>query len=206
MSTSVRVRFAPSPTGTLHLGSARSALYNWLFARHHGSDGTYVLRVRGHRPGALHARARRAGAARVSLARPRLGRGRESAAPTRRTLSRSETMSTSRRSQHCANSGHAYACFCTKEQLAADRAEADAAKRPFIYTGRCRDIAPATAAERIVAGDPHVIRFGVPTDGDTVVDDLVLGTTSFENALIGDFVIARADGSPLYNFANVMND
>jgi glutamyl-tRNA synthetase len=103
-------------------------------------------------------------------------------------------------------SGAAYPCFCTREELDLDRARAEAEKRPFTYPGRCRAIAREDADARIAAGDAHVIRFRCPDEGSTVVHDLVLGETTFENVLIGDFVIARADGSPLYNFANVVDD
>jgi glutamyl-tRNA synthetase len=108
--------------------------------------------------------------------------------------------------ERLASHEQSYPCFCTKEQLDADRAEAQAAKRPFVYSGRCRDIPEEERAARIAAGEAHVIRFRVPDEGATVVHDLVLGEASFENTLIGDFVIARADGSPLYNFANVVDD
>ena len=204
--TPVRVRFAPSPTGTLHLGSARSALYNWLYARHAGEQGTYVLRIE-------DTDAERNNADNV-----------EQALRVFRWLGLDwdegpgvdgpyAPYFQSQRHDHYVEalgqlrqSGHAYACFCTKEQLDADRAAAQAAKRPFVYTGRCRSVDAADAAERIAAGELHVIRFRVPDEGSTVVHDLVLGETAFENALIGDFVIARADGSPLYNFANVVDD
>ncbi|MCW2955263.1 MAG: glutamyl-tRNA synthetase [Thermoleophilia bacterium] len=212
MTSPVRVRFAPSPTGTLHLGSARSALYNWLYARHFGPAGTYVLRIEDtdqerstpenveqalrvfrwlgldwdegpgiEGPFAPYFQSQRGGDYGVALDQL-LDR---TDAPVDR---------------------YAYPCFCTKEQLAADRAEADAAKRPFVYVGRCRNLCEEERVGRVAKGDAHVMRFRVPDDGTTVVHDLVLGDTSFENALIGDFVIARADGSPLYNFANVVDD
>ena len=205
-ASNVRVRFAPSPTGTLHLGSARSALYNWLYARHFGEQGTYVLRIEDTdqaRSTPEHVEQ----ALRVfrwlglewdegpgvdgdfgPYFQSQNGDAYVAALAALRT------------------SGAAYPCFCSKEELDADRAAAQAAKRPFVYTGRCRDIAADDAAARIEAGDAHVIRFRVPDEGSTVVHDLVLGDTEFENALIGDFVIARADGSPLYNFANVVDD
>jgi glutamyl-tRNA synthetase len=206
MSTPVRVRFAPSPTGTLHLGSARSALYNWLFARHVGAEGTYVLRIE-------DTDQERSTPENVDQALRVFrwlgldwdeGPGVEGPFgpyfQSQRHGSYGEALTALR-----AN-GTAYPCFCTKEQLDADRAEAQAAKRPFVYTGRCRDIAEDERASRIAAGEAHVIRFRIPDEGSTIVHDLVLGEASFENVLIGDFVIARADGSPLYNFANVVDD
>ncbi len=206
MTSPVRVRFAPSPTGTLHLGSARSALYNWLYARHFGEQGTYVLRIED----TDQARSTPENVEQALRVFRWLGldwdEGPDVEGPygpyfqSQRDDRYGAALATLR------DSGSAYACFCTKDELDADRAAADAAKRPFVYTGRCRDIPLADADARIAAGDAHVIRFRCPDEGVTVVHDLVLGETTFENALIGDFVIARADGSPLYNFANVIDD
>ncbi len=205
MTAPVRVRFAPSPTGTLHLGSARSALYNWLYARHFGEQGTYVLRIED----TDQARSTPENVEQALRVFRWLGLDWDEGpgvdgpfAPyyqSQRDDIYADSLATLR------ESGAAYPCFCTKEELDADRASADAEKRPFVYTGRCRDIAREDADARIAAGDAHVIRFRV-VDGITVLYDLVLGEMTFENALIGDFVIARADGSPLYNFANVVDD
>ena len=204
--TNVRVRFAPSPTGTLHLGSARSALYNWLYARHFGGDGTYVLRIEDtdqQRSTPEHV----AQALRVFRW---LGldwdEGPDVDGPYAPYFQsqRGDLYAVALASLR--ERGLAYECFCTPDQLNADRAAATAAKRPFVYSGRCRAIDPAERAQRAAVGEAHVIRFQVPDRGDTVVNDLILGETSFQNELIGDFVIARADGSPLYNFANVVDD
>jgi glutamyl-tRNA synthetase len=206
MATTVRVRFAPSPTGTLHLGSARSALYNWLFARHHGADGTYVLRIE-------DTDQQRSTPENVEQALRVFrwlgldwdeGPGVEGPYGPYFQSQRDHLYAPAL--EQLRASGAAYPCFCTKAELDADRARADAEKRPFVYTGRCRDIAPDEAARRIEAGDEHVIRFRCPDEGATIVDDIVLGEASFENVLIGDFVIARADGTVLYNFANVVDD
>lgn len=205
-SSPVRVRFAPSPTGTIHLGSARSALYNWLFARHHGENGTYVLRVEDtdqQRSSAEHV----AQALRVFRwlglewdEGPEAGGEHGPYFQSQRSDLYRDALETLRAA------GDAYACFCTKEQLAAERDDAAGAKRAWVYSGRCRSIARDEADARIAAGEPHVFRFRVPTDGATTVHDIVLGDSTFEHALLGDFVIARADGSPLYNFANVVDD
>ncbi|MCB0878118.1 MAG: glutamate--tRNA ligase [Thermoleophilia bacterium] len=206
MTTPVRVRFAPSPTGTLHLGSARSALYNWLYARHFGEQGTYVLRVEDTdtaRSTPEHVEQALRVFRWLGLDWDE-GPGVEGPYGPYYQSQRGElyrdALATLR------ESGAAYPCFCTREELDLDRARAEAEKRPSVYVGRCRSIDPSEAQRRIDAGDSHVIRFRVPDDGTTVVHDLVLGDTEFENALIGDFVIARADGSPLYNFANVIDD
>jgi glutamyl-tRNA synthetase len=200
----VRVRFAPSPTGTLHLGSARSALFNWLHARHYG--GTYVLRIE-------DTDQERSTPENVdqALAMFRwLGldwdEGPEVGGPYEPYFQSQRDTFYRGALDQMLESGRAYECFCTKQELDADRAAAQAENRPFVYTGRCRSLTADERAARKQAGDAFVIRFHAADQGTTVVDDLVLGATEFENALIGDFVIARADGSPLYNFANVVDD
>jgi glutamyl-tRNA synthetase len=207
MTAPVRVRFAPSPTGTLHLGSARSALYNWLYARHFGEAGTYVLRIE-------DTDTERNNADNVEQALrvfrwlgldwdegPGVGGPHEPYFQSERGERYREVLDAMR------SDGRAYSCFCTKEQLDAERAAAEAEKRPFVYSGRCRDLSSEERCERInERGEAHVIRFRCPDSGTTTLHDLVLGDAAFDNALIGDFVIARADGSPLYNFANVVDD
>jgi glutamyl-tRNA synthetase len=206
MSSDVRVRFAPSPTGTLHLGSARSALYNWLYARHHGEQGTYVLRIED----TDQARSTPDHVEQALRVFRWLGldwdEGPGVDGPHGPYFQSERDELYGEALTQLRERGAAYPCFCTKEQLDVDRARADAEKRPFTYPGRCRDLDAADCEQRIAAGEPHVVRFRCPDDGETIVDDLVLGEARFENALIGDFVIARADGSPLYNFANVVDD
>jgi glutamyl-tRNA synthetase len=204
--TQIRLRFAPSPTGTLHIGTARSALFNWLWARHHGSNGTYVLRIEDtdqERSTPEHVQ--------QALRMFRwLGldwdEGPDVGGPYGPYFQSERTGGYVEALERLLDNGRAYRCFCTKEQLDADRTAAQAAGAPFVYTGRCRNLDAGDARSRADAGEAHTIRFSIPTDGSIVVDDLVLGPTEFENALIGDFVIARSDGSPLYNFANVVDD
>lgn len=203
----VRVRFAPSPTGTLHLGTARSALYNWLYARHHGDQGTYVLRIED----TDQARSTPEHVEQALRVFRWLGldwdEGPGVGGPYGPYFQSQRGEAYRAALDELRQRGAAYSCFCTTEQLAADRAMAEAEGRPFVYTGRCRDIPVEDRCRRInEEGEAHVIRFRVPDEGTTVVRDLVLGDTEFEHALIGDFVIARQDGTPLYNFANVVDD
>jgi len=210
-SSPVRVRFAPSPTGTLHLGSARSALYNWLYARHHGADGTYVLRIEDTdqaRSTPEHVEQALRVFRWLGLEWDE-GPGIDGPHAPYFQSQRADTYGESLTQLFAARASsdqHAYRCFCTKEELDAERSAAQAAKQPFVYSGRCRAIDPSDAEARATVGDAFVVRFRIPDSGTTVVADLVLGDTAFENALMGDFVIARADGSPLYNFANVVDD
>lgn len=203
---SVRVRFAPSPTGTLHLGSARSALYNWLFARHHGTDAVYVLRIEDtdqERSTPEHV----AQALRVFRwlgldwdEGPEIGGPYAPYFQSQRDDAYGAALTT------LMAGSRAYRCFCTKDELDAARKAAQAAKQPFVYPGSCRSLPAAESEQRAAAGEAFTVRFRVTDGGTTVVQDIVLGEMSFENDLMGDFVIARQDGSPLYNFANVVDD
>ena len=189
-----RVRFAPSPTGYLHVGSARAALFNWLFARHTG--GTYLLRIED----------------------TDLERSTEDA--TRQIidslewlgLMSDEPIEYQARRAHIhkryldrlLESGRAYRCYCPKERLDVLREEARAAGTIFAYR---REMFPEEEERRReAAGAPFVIRFRAPESGAVAFDDLVYGRIEVQISTIGDFVIARGDGSPLYNFTNVIDD
>jgi glutamyl-tRNA synthetase len=193
-SPPVRLRFAPSPTGYLHVGGARTALFNWLFARHHG--GTLVLRIEdtdlerstpemvegilvGLRwlgidwdEGPFHQTDR------MALYRAAAGR--------------------------LLNGGHAYYCFCTKEQLEQQRAQGVAEGR--VTRDACRSLGREEAARRIEAGEGAAIRFAVPETGSTAFDDAVFGRVEFGNSEIEDFVLLRSDGVPTYHLSVVVDD
>ncbi|HEY8520993.1 MAG TPA: glutamate--tRNA ligase [Gammaproteobacteria bacterium] len=186
----VRTRFAPSPTGYLHIGSVRTALYAWLYARHHG--GTYILRIEDtdrERSTQAAVDAILEGLAWVGLdadegpfyQTQRLERHREAA---HRLLAE----------------GKAYRCYCTREELEAMRAEALAKGQKPRYDGRCR------AGDRVRPDVAPALRFKNPLDGEVVVDDLVKGRIVFANAELDDLVILRSDGTPTYNFSVVVDD
>ncbi len=193
--TSVRVRFAPSPTGFLHVGGARTALFNWLWARHVG--GTLVLRVE-------DTDAERSTDEMIEAILDGLGwLGIDwDEGPHRQSERGSEHRAAA---ESLLESGQAYACFCTVEELAVEREAARGRKESYVYSGRCRSLDPAEAAARRARGEPHTIRFKVPA-GETGWDDLVHGTTTFANAVIGDFIVLRADGAPVYNLAVTVDD
>jgi glutamyl-tRNA synthetase len=193
--TPVRVRFAPSPTGFLHVGGARTALFNWLWARHTG--GTLVLRIEdtdAERSTEEMIREILDGLEWLGIdwdegphfQSARGERHREAA-------------------ERLVAAGSAYPCFCTVEMLAAERDAAIARKESYVYSGRCRAIDPVAAAERRAGGEPSTIRFAVP-EGETAWDDVVHGRTAFENGTIGDFIIVRSDGAPIYNLAVTVDD
>jgi glutamyl-tRNA synthetase len=191
-----RVRFAPSPTGYLHVGGARTALFNWLFARHFG--GTFILRIEDtdfERSSEEMVEGILEGMRWIGLdwdegpfyQSKRLDLYRETAAKL-------------------LGSGHAYYCFCTKEELEQRRAEAVAAGRPPMYDRRCRRIEPAVAASRKATGEAGAVRFAVPEGGATSFEDAVFGKVEFANVEIEDFVLLRSDGIPTYHLSVVADD
>ncbi|HXV16669.1 MAG TPA: glutamate--tRNA ligase [Gemmatimonadaceae bacterium] len=190
-----RLRFAPSPTGYLHVGGARTALFNWLFVKHYG--GQFLLRVEDTdraRSTEASTRAIFEGLEWLGLTwdeevvyqGANLARHREDAA---RLLER----------------GAAYRCFCTPDEIDARRKEAEAAGDAFKYDRRCDRLPADEVARRVAAGVPHVLRFRVPA-GETSWDDLVHGMITFPNKDIEDFVVLRSDATPIYNMAVVSDD
>lgn len=206
MTSSVRVRFAPSPTGKLHIGGARTAIYNWAFARANG--GAFILRIDDTDP----TRSTDENTQIILRAMrwlgldwdegPEVGGDFGPYAQTERLDMYKEA------AQKLWDAGRAYPCFCTTEQLAADRAAAQARKDPFQgYQRRCRDLSRDEAQARIDAGEPYVLRIKVPADrGDVVIHDAVHGDVVFDAKELDDFVIFRSDGTPTYNFATVVDD
>ena len=200
----MRVRFAPSPTGQLHVGNARTALFNWLLARANG--GTFILRVED----TDLERSSRASEAAILEDVRWMGldwsEGVEvggDVGPYRQTerfhIYRAHTVELLSR-------GVAYRCFCAPEQLEADRQQALAAGLPPQYPGRCRDIPADVARRRIENGEKAVVRFRVPADREVVFPDVVRGEVRFHTSVIGDPVLVRSDGVPAYNFAVVIDD
>ncbi|MGX7895159.1 glutamate--tRNA ligase [Tsuneonella sp. HG222] len=191
-SETVVTRFAPSPTGFLHIGGARTALFNWLFARHHG--GKALLRIedtdrKRSTQQAIDAILDGLDWLGLDYDEPpvfqseRAGRHAEVAA-------------------QLLASGNAYKCFATTEELEAMREDQRARKLPLRYDGRWRDRDPAEAPE----GAPYVIRLKTPNEGETVIEDRVQGRVAVKNAEIDDYVLLRADGTPTYMLAVVVDD
>jgi glutamyl-tRNA synthetase len=188
----VVTRFAPSPTGFLHIGGARTALFNWLFARHHG--GRTLLRIE-------DTDAKRSTQEAIDKILEGLDwLGLEYDEPpvyqSQRAGRHREVALT------LLEAGHAYKCFATPEDLEAMRAEQRAAKQPMRYDGRWRDRDPAEAPE----GAPYTVRLKTPTEGETAIDDAVQGRVTVRNAEIDDYILLRADGTPTYMLAVVVDD
>jgi nondiscriminating glutamyl-tRNA synthetase len=200
---SVRVRFAPSPTGRLHVGNVRTALFNWLLARQQG--GTFILRIEDTDAERSEARFedRILGDLEWLGLRwnegVRVGGGR---GPYRQT----ERLELYREHGHrLLERGKAYFCFCSPERLESDRRSQQEAGRSLRYEGRCRDLDPEASARRVAGGEPATVRLRV-REGRVVFDDLVFGRIAIETSTIGDFILLRSDGSAQYNFACVVDD
>ena len=186
----VRTRFAPSPTGHLHIGSVRTALYCWLFARHHGGD--YVLRIED----TDRARSTQQAIDAILDGLDWLGIGADETPvyQTRRFDRYAEVL------QQMLDQDLAYRCYCSREEIEAMRAEAQSKGLKPRYDGRCRD------GSRVRDNVAPVVRFRNPLAGTIVVDDLVKGQVTFDNAELDDLIIARSDGTPTYNFTVVVDD
>jgi glutamyl-tRNA synthetase len=193
MPDTVRVRFAPSPTGSFHVGSARTALFNWAFARHH--KGVFILRVED----TDRSRSTEAHIDQITEAMRWLGLDWDEGppAPGYRQTERLEIYRA--HAERLVAEGRAYRCRCTPETLDALREAARARKEQFRYPGTCRDAG-------VPASEPHALRLKLPTEGATAVEDAILGTVTFDNATLDDWILVRTDGTPTYNFCVVVDD
>jgi glutamyl-tRNA synthetase/nondiscriminating glutamyl-tRNA synthetase len=200
----MRVRFAPSPTGQLHVGNARTALFNWLLARRHG--GAFVLRIED----TDFERSTRASERAIVEDLRWLGLDWTEGVDVggdKRPYRQSERLDRYREhARSLIDREAAYYCFCAPEKLEADRQAALAEGRPPMYAGTCRAIPRSEASKRVEAGEPAVIRFRVPEHRAVVFHDLVRGELRFDTDIIGDPVLVRSDGVPAYNFAVVIDD
>src|SRR6266581_8108124 len=189
----VRVRFAPSPTGSFHVGSARTALFNWAFARRH--KGVFILRIED----TDSSRSTDAHIDQIVAAMRWLGLDWDEGPPTPgyRQTERFEIYRA--HAERLVAEGRAYRCRCTPETLAALREIAKSRKEQFRYPGTCREA-------NVPASEPHALRLKVPAGGQTVVEDAILGTVSFDNTTLDDWILVRTDGTPTYNFCVVVDD
>ncbi|MBI3625211.1 MAG: glutamate--tRNA ligase, partial [Candidatus Rokubacteria bacterium] len=193
MPEPVRVRFAPSPTGHLHVGGARTALFTWLFARRH--RGVFILRIED----TDRSRSTEESITSILEALRWLGLDWDEGPPTPgyRQTERLEIYKA--HAERLLAEGKAYRCVCPPEQLEAERKAAQARGETFRYSGKCRDA-------KVAAGVPHALRLKIPLSGQTAVQDLIHGTVTFEHSQLDDWVLVRTDGSPTYNFCVVVDD
>lgn len=195
MAIQERLRFAPSPTGDLHIGGARAALFNWLYARKTG--GKFHLRIED----TDRERSTEASLQSILDSLRWLGLDWDDG-----LVKQSERDELYRKAVAVLlESGAAYPCFCTVEELEAERERAKAEKSDYHYSGKCRSLSREAVQSNIAEGKPYTVRFRVP-EGETSFDDLVHGTTTFRNDTIGDFIVARTDGSPVYLLGVAVDD
>jgi glutamyl-tRNA synthetase len=200
----ITVRFAPSPTGQLHVGNARTALFNWLLAK--GQGGTFIFRVEDTDVARSTRDSERAIIEDLRWMGLDWDEGVD-ADGDRGPYRQSERLHIYRaHAVELLAKRAAYHCFCSEEQLEADRQAALKDGRPPKYSGRCRDLPRDEARRRIDNGEKAVIRFRVPDGRDVVFDDIVRGEVRFSTDVIGDPVLVRSDGHPAYNFAVVIDD
>jgi glutamyl-tRNA synthetase len=194
--TQVRVRYSPAPTGEIHVGNAGTALFNWLYARHEG--GVFILRIED----TDRTRTTDEAIAGVQETLRWLGLAWDEgpALQSERTHLYADAV------ERLLADGHAYACYCTQEELDARNEAARAAGRPPGYDGHCRDLSTEQQAALAAESRTSVVRFRTPDSGTSRFHDLIRGDVEVDWALIHDFVILRSDGTPLFFLANAVDD
>lgn len=200
---SVRTRFAPSPTGYLHIGGVRTALFNWLFARRHG--GQFILRI-DDTDASRHVEEA------VQLIQDGFrwigmnwDEGPVIGGPNAPYFQSQRRPIYDKALQQLIETGHAYPCLAEPATIDAEREAAKTAKRPFVYRGPNRDMAPAEALQ-VFRDKKPALRFKVPIGKTTVLEDKIRGRVEWQTDLLGDFTIARSGGDPLYNLASIVDD
>ncbi len=200
----VRVRFAPSPTGYLHIGGARTALFNWLFARKMG--GKLILRIED----TDIERLKEDSVSQILTSLKWLGLNWDEGPEVGGNCGpyyQSERLDIYKKyAQQLINEGKAYYCFCSPADLEAQREKQRAAKQPFRYARTCREISAEEAEKRIAAGESYSVRVKIPLEGSITVHDLIHGDVTFNMDQFDDFVIVKSNGIPTYNFAVCVDD
>ncbi|MDF2568870.1 MAG: gltX [Sporomusa sp.] len=204
MGEELRVRFAPSPTGPFHIGGARSALFNWLLARKEG--GKLILRIED----TDLERSTRESEENIKASLRWLGIDWDEgidAGGENGPYRQSERLALYRQyTDKLLATGHAYHCYCSEEELDAERqAQMNRGETPR-YTGRCRNLTEAERDQFVAAGRKSTVRFSVPENQQILFKDMVRDTVSFDSNGVGDFVIVKSDGIPVYNYAVVLDD
>ncbi|MBN1822833.1 MAG: glutamate--tRNA ligase [Endomicrobiales bacterium] len=214
---SVRVRFAPSPTGYLHIGGARTALYNWLFARQ--KKGTFILRIED----TDEARSTDESVGAILESMKWLGLDWDEGPEIQSRNTKLETRSKGsfgpyfqmeanergiykKYAEKLVSEGRAYKCYCTPGEVDEMRKKAQAEKKVPKYDGRCRELTAEQRKIKEAEGRKAVVRLKVPSEGKIAVDDVIRGRVEFDNSMLDDFVIIKASGVPTYNFAVVIDD
>jgi glutamyl-tRNA synthetase len=198
------VRYAPSPTGDFHVGGARTALFNYLFARHHG--GKFILRIEDTDQKRLNPKAM----AWLLNGLRYLGldwdEGPEAGGDYGPYVQTQRLAIYQKYAQQLLDNGQAYRCFCRPERLEAVRQAQRTKKQPVGYDRHCRNLPAAEAAARVAQGESHTVRARLPLDGQIVVHDVIKGAVTFRNENLQDAVLMKSDGIPTYQLANVVDD
>ena len=204
MMTNIRVRFAPSPTGALHIGGARTALFNWLFARSQG--GKFILRIED----TDQARSTEHSESGIIEGLRWLGldwdEGPGIGGPYGPYRQSERFPLYKKYLKQLLDEGKAYYCFCSSEEIETQRKKAADQRIPYRYNRRCCSLSQEEIKKNLDEGRPYVIRLKVPEEGITPIHDLVRGDVAFQNSLLDDFILVKSDGTPTYQFAVVIDD
>lgn len=204
MSSETRTRYAPSPTGYMHIGNLRTALYEYLIARKSG--GKFILRIEDtdqerYVEGAVDVIYKT-----LKMAGLRHDEGPDVGGPFGPYIQSERKSSYMEYAKKLVELGGAYYCFCSREELAAAKAKAEAAGQAYKYDRHCLNLSKEEIASKLAADQPFVIRQKMPDTGSTSFEDVVYGTITVENSELEDQVLIKSDGLPTYNFANVVDD
>jgi len=204
MATTIRTRFAPSPTGFLHVGGLRTALYNYLFARN--QKGRFILRIEDTDRSRLVEDAVENLISTLKRMGIEYDEGPDKGGNFGPYIQSQRIGMYREHAEQLVESGDAYYCFCTPERLKEVRAQQERLNQQPKYDGHCRNLSPGEVKEKLNQGLPHVVRLKMPLTGETVFRDLIRGEVQVQNELTDDQVLLKSDGYPTYHLANVIDD
>lgn len=203
-SKEIRTRFAPSPTGYMHIGNLRTALYTYLIAKH--DNGKFILRIEDTDRERLVADATAVIFDTLKSTGLIHDEGPDIGGPVGPYIQSERKEIYIKYAKELVATGKAYYCFCSKERLDILKVNSEALKRPFKYDKHCVDLSQAEIEEKLKEGIPYVIRQNNPNTGTTTFDDVIYGKISVDNSELDDMILIKSDGFPTYNFANVVDD
>lgn len=204
MQRQIRTRYAPSPTGYMHIGNLRTALYEYLIAR--SQDGKFILRIEDTDQERLVEGAVEVIYKTLKLCGMQHDEGPDIGGPYAPYVQSERKGTYKPYAEELVEKGHAYYCFCSKERLDSLRAESEAKNQTFMYDRHCLHLSKEEIREKLQKGEPCVIRQKMPREGSTTFDDAVYGSITVENNMLEDQILLKSDGLPTYNFANVVDD
>lgn len=204
MNTRIRTRIAPSPTGALHFGTVRTALFNYLWAKKHGGD--FIVRIEDTDRARSTEESEKDIIEHLRWIGLTWDEGVDIGGPFGPYRQMERLLTYEKYTKELLEGGKAYYCYCSPEELEAERTAQEAMKLPPKYSGKCRNLADRDRDRYANEGRAPVVRFRVPEQGAVVMEDIVRGTVTFDNALHGDIVIVKSDGIPVYNYAVVIDD